>query len=320
VHSFSFSAGRPFASDLNGDGYPDIAAVGPYGSDAYIGVSLNNGDGTFDAGSKYDVWQYPRWVTAADVDSDGDMDVIATSDYYAQVNRISVWENVGDGTFSSRTDYVIYGHPRSIVAVDLNGDEHVDIAMASPNLGAGWPFVDSVFVKLNNGDGTFGSTSKYEVGRTPRSLTAGDIDGDGDLDLLATCQYSSWVTGLINSGDGIFSERRTYNMSTWPWAECVADVDKDGDLDLAVAIYGSDELSVCMNLSCIPGDANGSGEVDVDDYVYIMDYVFGGGPPPVPQLCCGDANASQNVDIDDVVYLINYIFLGGPAPIPVCEQ
>jgi hypothetical protein len=36
-------------------------------------------------------------------------------------------------------------------------------------------------------------------------------------------------------------------------------------------------------------------------------------------LCCGNANGSGDVDIDDIVYLINYIFGGGPAPVPVCE-
>jgi hypothetical protein len=62
------------------------------------------------------------------------------------------------------------------------------------------------------------------------------------------------------------------------------------------------------------GDANGSGGIDIDDVVYIIQYIFGGGPPPVPVVPAGDANCSLSVDIDDVVYLISYIFTGGPAP------
>ena len=63
----------------------------------------------------------------------------------------------------------------------------------------------------------------------------------------------------------------------------------------------------------ICGDANASGSVDIDDVVYLIAYIFSGGPPPVP-LASGDANCSGAVDIDDAVYLIAYIFSGGNAP------
>ena len=69
---------------------------------------------------------------------------------------------------------------------------------------------------------------------------------------------------------------------------------------------------------CAPGDANGSGAVDIDDVVYLIGYIFSGGPPPVEANCCGDANGSCGVDIDDVVYEIGYIFSGGPAPLDAC--
>jgi len=66
---------------------------------------------------------------------------------------------------------------------------------------------------------------------------------------------------------------------------------------------------------CLIGDADGSGAVDIDDVVYLIAYIFTGGPPPFPEVCCGDADGSGAVDIDDVVYLIAYIFTGGPAPV-----
>jgi hypothetical protein len=61
------------------------------------------------------------------------------------------------------------------------------------------------------------------------------------------------------------------------------------------------------------GDADSSGEVDVDDVVYLINFVFTSGPPPNP-LDVGDVNCSGVIDIDDVVYLITYIFSGGNAP------
>ena len=75
------------------------------------------------------------------------------------------------------------------------------------------------------------------------------------------------------------------------------------------------------DIFCVPGDADESGAVDIDDVVYLIAYIFSGGPAPTPDVCCADANGSGGptpVDIDDVVYLIAYIFSGGPAPVDAC--
>lgn len=63
----------------------------------------------------------------------------------------------------------------------------------------------------------------------------------------------------------------------------------------------------------ICGDADASGGVDIDDVVYLIAFIFSGGPEPVPYES-GDADCSGIVDIDDAVWLINYIFSGGNAP------
>jgi hypothetical protein len=65
--------------------------------------------------------------------------------------------------------------------------------------------------------------------------------------------------------------------------------------------------------SYVCGDADFSSEVDIDDVVYLITYIFSAGPAPVP-LLAGDPNCSGEVDIDDVVYLVTYIFSGGNAP------
>jgi hypothetical protein len=61
------------------------------------------------------------------------------------------------------------------------------------------------------------------------------------------------------------------------------------------------------------GDANGDRMIDITDIVYLMNYLFVGGPAPEP-LATGDANCDGVVDDADVVYLINYLFTGGPLP------
>jgi hypothetical protein len=73
------------------------------------------------------------------------------------------------------------------------------------------------------------------------------------------------------------------------------------------------EAEVCYNAEYVCGDADASGEVDIDDVVHLIAYIFSGGPAPDPYES-GDADCSSSVDIDDVVYLIGYIFSGGNAP------
>lgn len=63
----------------------------------------------------------------------------------------------------------------------------------------------------------------------------------------------------------------------------------------------------------ICGDANGDGSVNIGDAVYIIGYVFRGGPAPVP-VAAADVNLDGNVNIGDAVYLVNNIFRGGPEP------
>jgi subtilisin family serine protease len=68
---------------------------------------------------------------------------------------------------------------------------------------------------------------------------------------------------------------------------------------------------------CRPGDADGSEMVDIDDIIFLINYIFGGAFSPYPY-CCGDADGSCSIDVDDVVYTINYVFGGGPEPVPAC--
>lgn len=61
------------------------------------------------------------------------------------------------------------------------------------------------------------------------------------------------------------------------------------------------------------GDANGDGVINSGDVVYLINYLFAGGPEPGPSEA-GDANCDEVINSADVVYLINYLFTGGPPP------
>ena len=61
------------------------------------------------------------------------------------------------------------------------------------------------------------------------------------------------------------------------------------------------------------GDANGDGVVNIADAVYLINYLFIGGEPPIP-MEAGDVTCDGVVNIADVVYLVSYLFMGGPPP------
>lgn len=66
------------------------------------------------------------------------------------------------------------------------------------------------------------------------------------------------------------------------------------------------------------GDVNRDGEIDIDDVVYLIDYIFTSGPEPLP-MDSGNIDCEGEIDIDDVVMEIAYIFAGGTAPCTGCK-
>ena len=75
-------------------------------------------------------------------------------------------------------------------------------------------------------------------------------------------------------------------------------------------------MSVIQPFTC--GDATADNQVDISDAVFVIAYIFAGGPAPVP-LGRAEVTCDGAVDISDAVYLIAYIFSGGPAPGAGCK-
>jgi hypothetical protein len=114
--------------------------------------------------------------------------------------------------------------------------------------------------------------------------------------------------------------RMAWQGGTWSMGDSIIVFTNDLNTEEDVFRFNS-----IIEVVYICGDANGDGSVDIDDIVFLINYVFGGGPEPYP-ISVGDVNCSGNIDIDDIVYLINYVFGGGPEPcdpdddgIPNCQ-
>jgi immune inhibitor A len=121
----------------------------------------------------------------------------------------------------------------------------------------------------------------------------------------------------VNRGDGGdpfpgWDNKRAFDDTTIPSSRDYG----GGQTQVAVWNISDSDSSMHANMQvtyCFSGDANGDGVIDIVDVVYLINYLFIGGPAPVP-LAAGDANCDGVVDVSDVVYLINYLFVGGPAP------
>ncbi|MBC7447279.1 MAG: VCBS repeat-containing protein, partial [Hymenobacteraceae bacterium] len=105
------------------------------------------------------------------------------------------------------------------------------------------------------GQGTFGSGPNYTAAFKPRGMSAADVDGDGDLDLLSASEPFDNMLVLVNDGAGNFSATPTMPVGDSPEYVEPADIDNDGDLDLLIANAWSNNVSVRIN--------NGSGTFSV---------------------------------------------------------
>ena len=81
--------------------------------------------------------------------------------------------------------------------------------------------------------------------------------------------------------------------------------------DLIGAEIGSSQVFQFRTMT--PGDNDGNGVVNITDIVYVINFLFAGGPLPVPQQA-GDVNCDSKFNIADAVYLINFMFVSGPEP------
>jgi hypothetical protein len=85
----------------------------------------------------------------------------------------------------------------------------------------------------------------------------------------------------------------------------------------SVVEAGVDGFSLIVyTCGALCGDVDDDGEINVSDAVYLLNYLFKGGPAPQcdPVTSCGDLNLDDVIDTADCVYLLNYLYKGGPPP------
>lgn len=181
------------SGDFNGDGAPDIAVVSSNSDFVSVLINKNNLTGLFNARTDYPAGNTPVSVASNDFDGDGAPDLAVGNN---ESNTVSVFLNKNDlsGTFNAAVDYIVGGNPFSIVTEDFNGDGAYDLAIVSTRKN-----LLSVLLNKNDMSGAFAARTDFDISGTPISITSGDYNGDGDVDLAISNLNSSNVTVLLNT-------------------------------------------------------------------------------------------------------------------------
>lgn len=260
------------ASDLNNDGYADLAIVCEDSSD--VRVYPNSADGTGLFLDRLDppqpVGGVPSPNGAADFNNDGNIDLV-TGNY--DTADVTVILGNGDGTFMSRQDITVGSQTRGIACYDFDGDGDPDIACASAA-------ANHVSIIRNDGTGHFDTPVSFDAGGDGEyGLAGGDMDNDGIIDLVVGNRISQTLTVMKGNGDGTFTFSSSQASGGTTWVVVLGDLNIDGFLDATTANANSQTGAALMGgggtfaaptiyplgahtVSTDLGDLDGDGDLD----------------------------------------------------------
>ena len=271
-------------ADVDGDGVADLIVINK--SSNTFSVLGGIGDGTFKSSIDFVAGNAPLAAVAGDFYGNGHLD-LAIIDYASQ--SVSLPLGVGDGTFKTGRSYSAGQQPISIASGNLNGDKIPGLVVANYcGSDLSCSTAGSVAVFLPDDNGVYRLSSTYNVGAGPVSDALADVNGDGNLDIVAVNRLDKTVSILPGVGNGGFGQAITFGITSAPIAVAVGDLNKDGTPDLSI-------LEDCGAATCTqPGSVEiliGAGD---GSFQSTVSYPVGYSPT---SLAIGDIDGDKKLDI-----------------------
>ena len=247
-------------ADIDDDGDLDILATrgGSDGGTNTDALFYYVNDGTPDAG-----WSQKTIVSgdsnadgahrvkAADIDNDGDLDIVAS---FMMQSKVAWYENDGSPNSGSWTTHDIYSeesgrYSYDIEVVDIDGDGDLDVVEAAADSGKIFWFENDGTPETNSDDDYWTSTKIENGFGWASDVAATDIDGDGDMDVIGTAYTGDKVSWFVNDGSPDGANWVAYSIGTpnGPISIVTVDFDYDGDIDVLCVANDGDKIKLYTN-------------------------------------------------------------------------
>ncbi len=236
--------------DINGDGRIDLLSASP--GDDTIAWFANDGASppnfVRNTVSSNVVGAYS--VAVDDIDADGDLDVISTS----QSDDTMVWHENNGATSPSFTEQLISHKkavgPTDVATGDVDGDGDIDLLLTVR-------LDNSIYWYENNGatPPVFNERLITNIGDVAVSIAAADLDGDGDLDAVTAGGLNSWrVNWYENPGNHneLFTEHELTSVAEMASEVHTVDIDNDGDIDILASSAQDNTVALYQNDGNVP--------------------------------------------------------------------
>jgi len=271
------------SGDLDGDGKPDLAVA----NDSSNTVSLYRntsslGNISFAPGTELTTGIGPLAVAIVDLDVDGKPDMIIAN---STSSNFSVFRNTstpGILSFATKTDFPAGFNIQSLAFSDIDGDAKPDLVFANGN-------ANTVSVFRNTSTpGSFSFAAKTDYNSPyPIWVSIGDIDGDGQSDIITTSAINPIISVLRNTTSGgffSFGPATYFSIATICYAVSISDIDGDGKPDLCATNSTATSFSILRNTSVsglLSFDTKVNYTVDASPFAIAAGDLDGDGKPDI---------------------------------------